>query len=104
MLAEVRVLLERSAARRLTLEGLLDALPADYWDRAAAGEAWSIRQHVGHLAGADEMMSELVEDVLSGAASAWVGRTEDPAMLASMRQRSVSVAESRQPPELRELA
>jgi DinB superfamily len=73
MLPEVRVLIERAAARRFALEGLLDAIPADYWARSAPGDAWPVRGHVEHLATIEEMVAETVRAINSGDREAWAG-------------------------------
>lgn len=87
ILPEVRVLLERAAARRSSLDGLLDALPGDYYDRVAQGEAWSIREQVVHLAASEEMLTTLIGEVTHGASRAWVGGTQDLATLLELRAR-----------------
>lgn len=91
MLPELRVLVERAEARRASLDGLLDALPADYWGRVAAGEAWSIQDQVAHLAGSEALIGGMLREVASGAARVWVGGTQDPGALLDFRQRALEV-------------
>lgn len=91
MLPELRVLVERAEARRASLDGLLDALPADYWSRVAAGEAWSIHDQVAHLAGSEALIGGMLREVVGGAARVWVGGTEDARALLEFRQRALEV-------------
>lgn len=91
MLPELRVLLERAEARRASLNGLLDALPADYWGRVAADEAWSIQEQVAHLAGSEALIGGMLREVVSGAARVWVGGTEDAQTLIDFRLRALEV-------------
>lgn len=104
MLPELRVLIERARARRMSLEGLLDALPPDYWDRVAAGEGWSIRRQVIHLSGADRMVSELLEEVAGGARRVWVGGTRDAGELSRRRHQPLAELAGRPQAELRAIA
>jgi len=73
MLPEVRVLIERAAARRFALDGLLDAIPGDYWARSAPGDAWPVRSHVEHLATIESLVTETVAAVIQGEREAWAG-------------------------------
>ncbi|MBA4180160.1 MAG: hypothetical protein C0506_06175 [Anaerolinea sp.] len=91
MLPELRVLLERAEARRASLDGLLDALPADYWGRVAAGEAWSIQDQVAHLAGSEALIGAMLREVAGGAMRVWVGGIEHPQGLIEMRERALDV-------------
>ncbi len=85
MLPEVRVLIERAAARRLALEGLLDALPDDYWGRSAPGDGWPIRSHVEHLATIEGLVAETVRTVQVGDRYVWAGGANTTAALAELR-------------------
>ena len=58
---EVRTLVERAAARRHVLEGLIASVPDDYWDRQASDDAWTALDHVRHVATVDSMLVELAE-------------------------------------------
>lgn len=91
MLPELRVLLERAEARRASLDGLLDALPVEYWGRVAAGEMWSIQEQVAHLAGSEALIGGMLREVASGAARVWVGGTDDATALLGFRQRDLDV-------------
>lgn len=86
MLPEVRVLLERARSARLSLEGLLDVLPADYWWRTAPGDRWNVTEQVAHVASADLLLAALLERVAAGERAAWVGGTRDPAELSARRE------------------
>ena len=86
MLPEVRVLLERARSARLSLDGLFDVLPADYWSRAEAGSRWDVRDQLAHIASADGMLRDLLRAVASGQPVVWVGGTEDAAELLARRE------------------
>ena len=86
MLPEVRVLLERARSARLSIDGLLDVLPADYWSRAEAGSRWDVRDQLAHIASADGMLRDLLRAVASGQPAVWVGGTEDAAELLARRE------------------
>lgn len=86
MLPEVRVMLERARSARVSLDGLLDVLPADYWDRAEAGSRWTLRDQLAHLASADGILEDLLRSVTAGESRVWVGGTEDPAELFVRRE------------------
>jgi len=86
MLPEVRVIVERAAARRASLEGLIEAIPADYWARRATGEAWSAHDHLAHVAGIDALTSETLTQILGGERAAWIAGATTPEMLATRRE------------------
>ena len=85
MLPEVRVIVERAAARRASLEGLIDAIPDDYWTRRATGEAWSARDHLAHVAGIDVMTSETLTQILAGNRAASIAGATTPEELTARR-------------------
>lgn len=76
MLPELQVLLERAAARRAMLDGLLDVIPVEDWERRADGDAWSIENHVQHLASVEALTIETIDAVRAGAAEVWAGGSE----------------------------
>jgi len=86
MLPEVRVIVERAAARRASLEGLVEAIPADFWARRATGDAWSAHDHLTHVATIDELTGETLNQILSGERTVWIAGAGTPEMLAARRQ------------------
>lgn len=84
MLPEVRVYFERAQARRQSLLGLMAAIPPGYWSRSAPGDSWTARNHVEHVATADDFLGELIEAVRSGS-EAWLAGTRDPGALIQAR-------------------
>ena len=90
MLPEVQVLLERARAARVSLDGLLDVLPPDYWSRVAAGSRWTVRNQLAHIISADQLLIELLDKVSRGSRSVWVGGTEDPTELLMQREAPLS--------------
>ena len=100
MLPEVRVLLERARSARLSLDGLFDVLPADYWSRAETGSRWDVRDQLAHIASADGMLRDLLRAVASGQPVVWVGGTEDAAEFLARREAPLAelVAPSTRPP------
>jgi hypothetical protein len=76
MTPETAVLLQRAAARRLILEGLLDSIPPDSWERQAPGDAWSARSHLAHLATIDELVLPIVRQASDGNPVLWLGGPE----------------------------
>ena len=82
---EMRTLVERAAARRHVLEGLIASVPADYWERQASGDAWTALNHVRHVATVDRMLVELAEGAGRPGAGLWVGGTRDAGALESGR-------------------
>ena len=102
MLPEVRVILERAATHRTSLEGLLDAVPNDYWDRRAPGEAWSAHDHLAHVATIDVLTSQTLSEILEGVRVAWLAGTTVPAQLAARREASLQEVQTATPQALRE--
>ncbi|MEO6397851.1 MAG: DinB family protein [Tepidiformaceae bacterium] len=90
MLAEVRVLIERARAARISLDGLLDVLPPDYWSRAAPGSRWTVAEQLAHLAAADLMLATLLRAVIAGENAVWLGETSDPAELLRRREEPIA--------------
>ncbi len=90
MLPEVQVLLQRACSARLLLDGLLDALPPDYWTRVAAGSRWTVRDQLAHVTSADDLLVDLLLRVLDGEQVAWVASTQDPTELLVQREAPVS--------------
>lgn len=86
MLPELQVLLERARSARLSLDGLLDVLPADYWSRAEPGARWNVRDQLAHVASADNLLGELLGRAASDERVVWVGGTEDSAELLIRRE------------------
>ncbi|MEP7217230.1 MAG: hypothetical protein ABI782_13345 [Anaerolineaceae bacterium] len=86
ILPEVQVLLERARSARLSLDGLLDVLPEEYWSRAAAGSRWDVRDQLAHVASADDLLQDLLRTVAAGRATVWVGATQDVTELLSRRE------------------
>ncbi len=66
MLPEIRVLIERAEMRRAALEGLLEAVPGDYWDRRSPEDDWSALEHLRHVATVDDLLVSLLGEVESG--------------------------------------
>lgn len=60
-LPEARTILERAWARRESLLALIETIPADYWTRQAAGDAWTARNHLEHLATIDAVVLPILE-------------------------------------------
>ena len=85
MLPEVRTLAQRAAAHRFALEGLFDALPESYWERAAPGDAWNARNHLQHLATVEAVMVEDLSRVIDGANDLWLGGSADAAFFYERR-------------------
>jgi len=63
MLPSVRVFIERAIARRTSLLGLVDSLPADYWQRATHSGAWTAKQHLAHVATTDRLVVRVIESI-----------------------------------------
>lgn len=81
MIPEVAVIARRAAARRAMLDGLLDAIPTSYWEQRAPGDAWSVRNHLEHVATADRPLLALLEEARRGTGEAWLGGPEPGAFL-----------------------
>jgi uncharacterized damage-inducible protein DinB len=58
--SELRVLLERANARRLSLLGLVEVIPDEYWSKQEDAGSWTAGQHLAHAATADELLLETV--------------------------------------------
>ena len=82
---EIRTLVERAAARRQVLEGLIESVPDDYWERQASGDAWSALDHLRHVATVDAMLVELVEAAQDPDEELWAGKTSDAEVLEARR-------------------
>lgn len=91
MLPEVRVILERAAARRAMLDGLLDVIPVEDWERRAEGDAWTIEHHVQHLATVEGLVIATVEAIRTGEAEVWAGGSEQ--LTGFMEARAMAMAE-----------
>ena len=104
ILPEVQVLLERARSARLSLDGLLDVLPAEYWLRAAPGSRWDVRDQLTHVASADDMLRDLLRTVAAGRGTVWVGGTEDASELLSRREVPLTAQAGLPIEELRESA
>lgn len=68
MLPELGVLAGRAAAAREQLEALIAVVPGDYWDRREAGDAWTARTHLQHLATIDAPTRALFAAATAGSA------------------------------------
>ena len=84
-LPEMRTLVERAAARRHVLEGLIASVPEDYWDRRAPDDAWTALEHVRHVATVDAMVVELLEAAERPEEELWAGGVRDVAELEARR-------------------
>ncbi len=84
-LPEMRTLVERAAARRHVLEGLIASVPEDYWERRAPDDAWTALDHVRHVATVDAMVVELVEAAERSGEELWAGGVRDEAALEARR-------------------
>ena len=84
-LPELRTLVERAAARRHVLEGLVASVPEDYWQRQASGDEWTALDHLRHVATVDGMLVELVQAAQESDEALWAGDTSDPAVLEERR-------------------
>ncbi|HEX6029835.1 MAG TPA: DinB family protein [Tepidiformaceae bacterium] len=61
---EVRLLAERASVRRISLLGLLEVIPPDFWPRREPGEEWTARNHLEHVATADALLRETIDAVV----------------------------------------
>lgn len=82
---EIRTLIERGAARRQVLEGLIESVPDDYWERQDSGDAWTALDHLRHVATVDQMLLELVEAAQESDEELWAGKTDDVEVLEARR-------------------
>ena len=82
---EIRTLVERAAARRQMLEGLVESVPDDYWERQASGDDWTALDHLRHVATVDRMLVNLVEAAREPDKELWAGDTSDEAELEARR-------------------
>ncbi len=101
MLPELQVLLDRAAVRRAILDGLLDVIPTSDWGRRAEGDAWTIENHIQHLATIEALTIETIAGVVRDEHEAWAGGTERVADLMEARARSMARVEELEPGELR---
>jgi hypothetical protein len=85
MLPEVRTFVQRAAAHRFALDGLLDAIPESYWERAAPGDFWSARNHLQHLATVEAALVQDLVSVIDGAAELWLAGSPDAALFHERR-------------------
>lgn len=92
MTPEIAVILQRASARRTMLAGLLDALPLEYWERRAPGDAWSVRDHVAHLAVVDRPFLPLLAEAAGGAFDCWLGGRERGALIRTREANMDSMA------------
>jgi len=102
MLLEVRVIVERAETHRQSLEGLIDAVPDDYWARRAPGESWSAHDHLAHVATIDALTCETLSEILTGAAVAWLAGTTVPAELSARRAAALQEAHDATPQTFRD--
>ncbi len=82
---EIRTLIERGAARRQVLEGLIESVPDEYWERQDSGDAWTALDHLRHVATVDQMLLELVEAAQQSDEELWAGKTDDVEVLEARR-------------------
>lgn len=62
---ELRVLLDRANARRMSLLGLVAVIPDDLWGRRESSGEWTARQHLAHAATADQLLRETATRALT---------------------------------------
>ena len=98
---EVQTLVARAAARRLVLDGLIAAIPDDYWERRAPGDAWSASDHLRHLATIDGFLGALLETAAASGQALWVAGTHDAAELEAQRAEMMDAVSDRNAGELR---
>lgn len=91
MLPEVRTFIERADAHRRSLEGLIEAVPEDYWERRADADAWTAHNHLEHLATIEDLLAEDLDRVIAGVGVLWIGGSPDAAVLE--RRRTAAMAE-----------
>ena len=82
---ELRTLVERAAGRRHMLEGLIESVPDDYWQRQASGDDWTALDHLRHVATVDRMLVELLTAAQESDEELWAGDTSDEAELEARR-------------------
>ena len=63
---EVRVLLDRANARRLSLLGLVAVVPDDFWPRREGADSWTAHEHLAHVATADRLLLETISHEAAG--------------------------------------
>ena len=56
----LRVLLERAAAKRVSLLGLASVIPDDFWSRRTPDDEWTARQHLVHALTADAAVADFI--------------------------------------------
>ena len=82
---ELRTLIERAAARRHVLEGLIESVPEDYWQRQASEDDWTALDHLRHVATVDRMLVDLVKAAQESDEDLWAGNTNDAEVLEERR-------------------
>ncbi len=82
---ELRTLVERAAARRHMLEGLIESVPDDYWQRQDPGDDWTAQDHLRHVATVDRMLVDLLKAAQESSGALWAGDTSDAAVLEERR-------------------
>ncbi|MEO9254213.1 MAG: DinB family protein [Tepidiformaceae bacterium] len=89
MLPEIRTFVERAIAHRQLLDDLLDVIPDEYWLRRAIGEDWNARNHLEHVATADDLLDGDLERVIAGSPQIWLGGNADAAVLGELRRGAI---------------
>ena len=82
---ELRTVVERAAGRRHMLEGLIESVPDEYWERQASGDDWTALDHLRHVATVDGMLVELLTAAQESDEELWAGDTSDEAELEARR-------------------
>ncbi|MXY87675.1 MAG: DinB family protein [Dehalococcoidia bacterium] len=82
---ELRTVVERAAGRRHMLEGLIESVPNDYWERQASGDDWNALDHLRHVATVDGMLVDLLKAAQESDEELWAGDTSDEAELEERR-------------------
>ena len=67
------------------LEGLIESVPDDYWERQDSGDAWTALDHLRHVATVDQMLVELVEAAQESDEELWAGKTDNVEVLEARR-------------------
>lgn len=98
---EIRVFLERAAARRSLLEAFLDVMPRNGWEHQAEGEAWNARVHLAHLATIDEPTAALFAEAAAGSQTVRPMGAATSEALAAARERLLEPLLDARPADLR---
>jgi hypothetical protein len=101
MLPEVRTFFERAMVHRQLLDDLLDVIPGELWSRRARGEEWSARNHLEHLATADDLLGRDLGRVIGGASQVWLGGSRDAAAVGEQRRAAMEAVADEPVSELR---